>query len=125
VVQEADGFSGMRCFHGAGERAILVAEFTPRLIALQQRFCDTGMPNHFVAGSPRYVFCSVAPQYDFLLHVDDAESCRHAFQDAATDLGIVKCRHGLGLENSSDSEDIGRNSQGHQSAKMHQNRGIL
>jgi hypothetical protein len=37
----------------------------------------------------------------------------------------VKCRHGLGLENSSDSEDIGRNSQRHQSAKMHQNRGTL
>ena len=37
VVQKAGGLDGLRCLHGAGDRAVVVAEFATR-IAVQQRF---------------------------------------------------------------------------------------
>jgi hypothetical protein len=80
----------MRCFHGTGDRTILVAELAAGLIAMQQRFRDTGAADYFVTQTAADAFGAVAPENDLLLHVDDAEASRQAFEDAATDIGIVK-----------------------------------
>ena len=60
-----------------------------RLIAVQQRFRNTGMANDFVAQMAGDALRSVTPEHNFLLHVDDAQASRKAFE-AATDLRIVK-----------------------------------
>jgi hypothetical protein len=62
----------------------------PRLIAVQESFRDTGVADDFVAQVARDSFRPVAPEYDFLMHVDDAHAGRQAVEDAVTDVGVVK-----------------------------------
>ncbi|MFZ1138071.1 MAG: hypothetical protein WAN76_02760 [Candidatus Sulfotelmatobacter sp.] len=90
VVQKTDGFSGLRCLDGAGDRAVLFAEFTTRLITVQQSLRDTGVADDFMAQVARNALRPVAPEHNFLLHVQDAEAGRQAFEDAATEVGVVK-----------------------------------
>ena len=90
VVQKSDGLGGVRRLDGAGDRTIFFAEFASRLIAVQQSFRDTGVANDFVAQMAGDALGAVAPEDDFLLHVDDAQADGQAFQNAAADVGIVK-----------------------------------
>ena len=90
VVQKAGGIDGVRCFHGAVDRAVLAAEFATRLIAVEQRFRNTGVADDFVAQVAGDALRPIAPEHNSLLHVDHAEASRQAFEDAATDLWVVK-----------------------------------
>ena len=55
--------------------------FATRPIAVQQGFADAAVANHFVAQVASDALRPVAPEDDFLLHVDNAEAARQAFQD--------------------------------------------
>jgi hypothetical protein len=90
VVQEADGFGGVRILDGMGDGAIFVAEFATRLIAVEQRFCDAAVADHFVAQVPRDALRTVAPEDNSLLQVDDTQAGGQAIDTAATDVGVVK-----------------------------------
>src|SRR5271169_496883 len=90
VVQKPDGLGGVRGLDGEGDWTILSTEFTTRLIAVQQTLRDAGVANDFVAQMAGDALGSVAPEDDLLLHVDDAQAARQAFQNAATNVGIVK-----------------------------------
>ena len=48
------------------------------------------MAKPFVRQPAADAFGGVAPENNLLLHVDDAEACDKAFEDAATDVGVVK-----------------------------------
>jgi len=74
VVQESDSLGGLRCFHGAGDGAIFVAEFTSWLIAMQHGFRDAAVAHDFVAQAARNALGSVAPEDNLLLQVDDAQA---------------------------------------------------
>ena len=37
--------------------------------------------------------CPITPEDNLLLNIDDAQAGRQAFQNAATDFGVVKGRH--------------------------------
>jgi hypothetical protein len=98
MVQKTHGFGGMRCLDGAGDGAIVAAELTPGLIAVQQSFRDAGVANDFVPQVARNTLGAVAPEYDLVLHVDDAQTGRQAFENAAANVGIVKCGHAWSWE---------------------------
>jgi hypothetical protein len=80
----------VRCLDRAGDGTVLFAELTTRLIAVQESFPDTGVTDDCVAQVTRDSFRPVAPEYDFLMHVDDAHDGRQAVEDAVTDVGVVK-----------------------------------
>jgi hypothetical protein len=93
VMQESSRQSWTRSLDGDRKRAIFMAEFTARLVALQQRLSYARVADDFMARTSGDVFCSIAPENNFFLHVDQAEADRQAFQNAATDFGIVKREH--------------------------------
>jgi hypothetical protein len=100
VMQETDGLRWLRCFDRASQWAILVAELAARLIALQQGFSDAGVADDFVALAAGDAFGAIAPEDNFLLHVDDTEASGQAVEDAGTDFGFMKFGHEWTAENS-------------------------
>jgi hypothetical protein len=90
VMQEANALSRMRGFDGACDGAIFFAEFTARLIAMQQAFGDAGVTDDLVAEVSSNALGAVAPEDDFLLHVDDGQAGRKAIENAAADVGVVE-----------------------------------
>ena len=90
VMQETDSLSGMRGFDGACDGAIFFAELTARLIAVQQTFGDARVPDDLVAEVSGDALGTVAPEDDFLLHVDNGEPGRKAIENTAADVGVVK-----------------------------------
>src|SRR5438874_896551 len=90
VVQEPDAFSGVRGFDRACDRAVFFAELTAWLIAVQQTFGDAGVPDDLVTEMASDALRSIAPEYDFFLHVDDGESGRQAIENAATDVRVME-----------------------------------
>lgn len=86
VVQKTQGFGGTRRLDGARDGAVFVAEFATRLIAVQQRFRDAGVANDFVAQVACDALRAIAPEDNFLLHVDDAQADGEAIDNAATDV---------------------------------------
>jgi len=99
VVQKTVSLGGLRRLHGAGDGTIFAAEFTARLIAVQQGFRDAGATNDFVPQPSGNAFCPIAPQNNSLFQVDDAQPGRQAFEDAAADFRVVeKWRHAWSRE---------------------------
>jgi len=90
VMQETDGFRGVRCLDRTSDGTVLFAEFATWLITVQQGFRNTGVADHFVAQVARDSLRTVAPEHNFLLHVHDAQSGRQAFEDAAAEVWVMK-----------------------------------
>ena len=90
VMQKTDCFRGLRCLDGARERTVLFAEFTTRLITVQQSFCDTRVADHLVAQVAGDSLRTIAPEHNLLLHIHDAQPGRQTFEDAAAKVWVVK-----------------------------------
>jgi hypothetical protein len=90
VLQKTDGFCGLRCLDGAGDRAILVAELASRLVAMQDRFRDTRVAYDFMPQAARDALGPVAPEHNFLLQVDHAYAGGQAIDYAATNVSVMK-----------------------------------
>jgi hypothetical protein len=90
VLQKTNGFCGLRCLDGAGDRAILVAELTSRLVAMQDGFRDTGVAYDFMPQVARDALGPVAPEHNFLLKVYYAYASGQAIDYAATNVSVVK-----------------------------------
>jgi hypothetical protein len=69
--------------------------FTSVLIALQESSSRAKPTHHLVAKAPGNPFGAIAPENDFFLEVDHADSDLQALQKASTNLGILKGRHSL------------------------------
>jgi len=93
VMDKPAGFRGTRGLDGSRHRAFLPAEFTAGMITMEKRVSDTGFPDDFVATMTRNEFGAVAPNYEFLLHVDNAQARWQAFENGAAYFGIVKKAH--------------------------------
>jgi hypothetical protein len=50
-----------------------------------------------MAEMPGDAFRAVAPEEDFLLHINDAHTGQKAFQDVATSVELIKGRHACGV----------------------------
>jgi hypothetical protein len=90
VAKESSSLGGVRCLDGAGNGTILATEFASRLIAVQRSLSDTGVANDFVPQVSRDSLRTVAPEHDFLMHVDHAHPGRQAFENAAANIWIVE-----------------------------------
>jgi hypothetical protein len=90
-TQETDGPDSVAMFSWHGRRdKFLVAELGAGRIAMQPCVRDTGTANHFVTQPATDALCAVAPKSNHLLHIDDAAALWAAFEDAATDVAVVK-----------------------------------
>jgi hypothetical protein len=59
---------------------MLFAGFTPRLIAVQQCFRDTAMPDHLVPQVACDSLSAIAPEDNFLLHATRRTTFDPAFE---------------------------------------------
>lgn len=83
VVQQSYGFGRLGGFDGSGNGTVVLADSAARLIAVQHGFGHAGVANDFMAQVTSDSLGPVAPEHDFLLHVQHAEAARQAFKNAA------------------------------------------
>src|SRR5579863_8977808 len=99
VVEKSCVQDGMRRFHRPRDWTILLAEFASRLVAVQQCFPNTRVPDHFMPCMPADALRAIAPQDDVLLQVNDTQSRRQAFENAAIDFRVVEREHAMAPKN--------------------------
>src|ERR1700687_6241604 len=90
VLQKTNRLCRLGCLDGSSHRAVLVAELASRLVAMQDSFPDARVAYDFMPQVARDALAPVAPEHNFLLHVDYAYAGGQAIDDAATNVGVVK-----------------------------------
>src|SRR5579872_2106912 len=83
VIKNARPLGIMRRLHRMGQRTLLIAKFTTRLIAMEKRVGNAAAPEYLVAEMPRDPFSAVAPEYNSFLRIEDAHSRREALENVA------------------------------------------
>jgi hypothetical protein len=85
---------GLRTLDCRSHRTLAAASFAFALIAMEQGSSDARPANDFMAEESGDALCAIAPENDFFLKVDHANTHLQALQEAAANLGILECGHG-------------------------------
>ena len=74
VMKQTGGLRRLGRFHGERNRAFFAAEFTPWLVAVQERLSYARVANDFMTQVPGDAFGTITPKDDPLFEVNDTKS---------------------------------------------------
>jgi hypothetical protein len=90
VLQKTNRLRWLGGLDGSSQRAVLVAKLAARPVAMQDGFPDARVAYDFMPQVARDALGPVAPEHNFLLHVDDAHAGGQAIDDASTNVDVMK-----------------------------------
>src|SRR3954452_13622287 len=97
VMEKSCRLDRLRSSDCNSQRTLCAAEFATCLVAVQQCLANAATANNFVARMSSDAFCSRAPVDDPLLQIKHAYPGQETLEDVATDLELVKSRHGFAV----------------------------
>ena len=90
VVHKPARLNRLCRLHGLRYGALFGAELTSGLIAMEQGFRDARMTQHFKPEMPGNALRTITSDHNSLFGVEDTNTDRKHFQNAASDVGMVE-----------------------------------